>query len=108
MEKDNNYDFLSMGTRYAKEATFLIAKTAKEIQYKYGYDARMEFEAGVACVIPQYKNIQLEFNDVVHGTKDFGIPNTRNNSYFGTFGTGPQYYNNRYNEPNNNDSKRRK
>ena len=101
MDKQNNYDFLSMGTRYAKETIFLISKKAQEIEDNFGYDARMEFEVGVACVIPQYKTSKSdEFNGVVHGTKDFGIPNTRNNSYFGIKGTGVQYQNGTYNKPN--------
>ena len=105
MEK---YDFYEMGIRYAKEEKEKIEKVMEELEKEYGEDAKTDFEAGVITVYDQYRAATKKpevREGVVQGTKDFGIPNTRNNSYTtGAAGSGIQYKtvngNRVYNEPN--------
>ncbi len=107
MEKKQEYDFLSMGLRAAKDDMTNHYQTAEKIEEQFGINARMEYEAGIAMAIPQYetyRTLQARKKEVLHGSKEFGVENTRNNSYFGTTGTGVQYTTNSeglpvYNEP---------
>ena len=108
MENEQEYDFLSMGLRAAKDEMSNHYQTADKIEQQFGINARMEYEAGIAMAIPQYgtyQNLQLRKKENLNGTKDFGIVNTRNNSYFGTSGTGVQYKSHGYNEPKSHQGK---
>lgn len=79
MDRESKYDFLSMGARYAKEAGYLIKKTAEEIEKKYGKEAKFEFETGVAYVMPQYiVTNTYEYNNNVRGTKCFANTDAEN------------------------------
>ena len=72
------------------------------IKSKYGEKAKDDFELGVISLIPQYSNIsqfiagEEEINSqIVDGsisaTTNYGVKNTRNNSYLGGVGTGNQF-----------------
>ena len=89
------YDFFCMGQRCAKDYLTDLRKMTKEIGEKYGVDARIQFEAGIAMVIPVFseQNV-ITKSDIDYTTTDFGVDNTRNNSYFGQIGTGKQYLSN--------------
>ena len=60
MEEQNNYDFLSMGKRYAISQVGNLIKKAQEIEQEYGIDARLEFESGIALAIPVYSEFAQE------------------------------------------------
>lgn len=88
------YDFYGMGMRYANEGLMNLRKVAEEIGQRYGADAQLEFETGIAMTIPAYTHVvhtEATPKEMEAGTVDIGVPNTRNNSYFGTSGTGIQY-----------------
>lgn len=102
MEK--SYDFYGMGMRYAKESLVNLKNMAQNIGKQYGRDAKMEFESGIAMTIPSYSNFMANpilKNEIENNaTTDLGLKNTRNNSYFGTQGTGVQFLReNKYNDP---------
>lgn len=93
MEINEEYDFYMIGRRRALEFAVNLKKQAIEIEKKYGEQAKFEFETGVASVISTYEKITEDFKEVdlkslEHATTDFGVDNMRNNSYFGTPGTG--------------------
>jgi len=101
------YDFYTMGMRYGKEKLVDLKQTAESIGKKYGEDAKMEFELGIAVSIPvyaNYKSSELTIDDIEHSNSKFGMPNERNNSYFGGIGTSHQFIEKNdggmiYNEP---------
>lgn len=60
---DREYDFFGMGVRHATEGLLHLKKVAKEIGEKYGMDAKLEFESGIATTIPTYAQVmQNEIN----------------------------------------------
>lgn len=91
----NEYDFFDMGVRRANEGLINLKMMAKEIGEKYGLDAKLQFEAGIAMTIPAYSKISqvdVSQKEIVNGaTTNMGVPNLRNNSYFGGHGTSHQY-----------------
>lgn len=105
----NKMDFYQLGRRYANEAFDEMTKKAEEIGELFGKDAQMEFEAGVVSTINEYefvKDDNIDDIDInyISGKTDIGIPNVRNNSYFGGVGTSKQfitdpYGNKKFNEP---------
>lgn len=101
---EQNYDFMSMGSRYAKEGIVHLSKMAEDIGKNYGVDAKMEFEAGICLTIPTYSSIvELSKNEIEkQATTHFGEENMRNNSYFGGNGVSHQYNGTTsiYNDPN--------
>lgn len=42
------YDFYEMGKRYTFDILSDLAKKSKEIEEKYGMDAKLQFESGIA------------------------------------------------------------
>ena len=91
---EEKYDFFLIGQKHANDELLNIRKTAAEYGQKYGKQAKVDFELGIASVIPSYSNDldnAVENIDNLSGTNDYGIPNTRNNSYFGGTGTGRQH-----------------
>ncbi len=100
----DQYDFFSMGLRAVRDGLEYSYQKAEEIEKKFGVDARLEFEVAIAMATPAYSNYRSMVKEkelreelekqVEHGataTRDYGVANTRNNSYFGTKGTGIQY-----------------
>ncbi len=103
---NENYDFFDIGQRYAEEGMQALQKKAKEFEKTVGKEARRAVEMGVISMIPQYarlyngeKNLEGDVQHI-HGTKDFGKENARNNSYFKGNGVGTQYTSaGKYNDP---------
>lgn len=52
--ENEKYDFYTYGMRAAKDIYTNIKQTAAEIGEKYGEQAKLEFESGIAAVIPTY------------------------------------------------------
>ena len=80
-----NYDFYKVGIRYAIEGKQKLEKAAQIIEEKYGKDARIDFEAGIISSIDVYSKetfMTFEEHESLKGTANYGIPETRNNSYF--------------------------
>ena len=100
---ENNYDFYSMGIRYAKDYLIDLREKAELIGKQYGMDAKMEFEAGICVTVPAYSNISettISQRDAENATTKFDENNMSNNSYFGGVGISSQKKNGIYNEPN--------
>ena len=88
------YDFYAMGIRHAREKLNDLNKMAEAIGNTYGEDARMEFEMGIAVSIPVYSSRvskDLTVEDIEKSSNVYGVPNERNNSYFGGIGTRHQF-----------------
>ncbi len=78
---NEEYDFYLMGCRNACEYVENIDKKAKEIEEKYGLDARIQYEAGIIATIPTYSKCKTKINiEKIHGTLNFA--NNENTSYF--------------------------
>lgn len=74
---NTEYDFFNMGVRHATEGLLHLKKVAKEIGEKYGEDAKLEFESGIAITIPTYaQSMQNEMN------KDFKVDDKINNENY--------------------------
>ncbi len=89
-----SYDFYTMGVRHGTESTQKLMELAKKIEEKYGKDARMEFEVGTSIALEKFierKKEILSEKNVSKATTNYGVYNSRNNSYFGGKGTGKQY-----------------
>ena len=95
--ENNEVDFYLVGQRHAKDGLAALKKMAKEYEERYGAQAREDFETGIASVIPQYANFFIASSELEQmvtpegATTNYGVDNTRNNSYFGGTGTGVQY-----------------
>ena len=90
----NEYDFYTMGIRYANDQLVNLNKIAEKLGQQYGVDAQLEFESGIASVFPQYKNVNvanLDHVDLDNATVNFGVEGKRNNSYFDRKGTSNQF-----------------
>ncbi len=103
MKITEKYDFFYVGQRHAKDGLDELINMAQSYEKKYGKKARSDFELGVASVYPQYADCFPIFKGqdeirVEGGTKNFGVDNTRNNSYFGGYGTGKQFISGVYND----------
>jgi len=88
------YDFYTMGIRHGREKLNDLNKMAEAIEKAYGENARMEFEMGIAVSIPVYSNSVLKnltIEDIEKSSSVYGMPNERNNSYFGGIGTSHQF-----------------
>ena len=111
------YDFFAIGKKHFIDDTETIRKMAMEYQLKFGRKAREEFESGVYSQMSQYANApELRTGSAEEalgqgGSNNYGVPNTRNNSYFGGRGTGVQYQTRNgieyFNEPNVRESKKK-
>lgn len=91
---DDSYDFVDMGMRYADEKNKELKRRAKDIEEEFGITARKEFERGVS----QAKGIYFEddateisVESLFDATDDIGMPDLRNNSYFGKSGSSLKY-----------------
>ena len=51
---EEKYDFFTMGINAVKDEIEVLRRKADEIEEIYGEDARLEFEAGFASIIPSY------------------------------------------------------
>ena len=105
----NKMNFYQLGKRYASEEFDEMAKKIQEVGELFGKDAQMEFEAGIISTIDDYEFVKdddiddIDIHDL-SGRTDIGMPNERNNSYFGGVGTSRQfitdaYGNKKFNEP---------
>lgn len=108
---NEQYDFYGMGLRDAPNGLIELKKKAITIEQNYGIDARIQFESGIAMKIPVYAEMIYNENDlkkdIINGTTDYGKENTRNNSYFGSYGVGVQFKpQGGYNDPTKGKSKR--
>lgn len=99
---NEEYDFYVIGQKHARDGIEALRKMAETYKSKYGEKAKEDFELGVISLIPQYSNIsqfiagEEEINSqIVDGsigaTTNYGVKNTRNNSYLGGVGTGNQF-----------------
>ena len=89
-------DFYLLGKQIATEALESVKEKGLEVKELYGDDAKLEFEIGVASAIGEYEFVEDFYSedinlDNISATTDYGIPNERNNSYFGGTGVGKQY-----------------
>lgn len=105
MNGKEKIDFFEYGKKFAMETIDIIKKKANEIEEKYGEQAKLEFESGYAAYFPVFgEELEIDNFDINNlGGKregDYGIPNTRNNSYFGRKGISFQCGKNGYREPN--------
>ena len=98
-KEKQEYDFIETGRRFAQKKVEEYLKMAALINEEYGPEALRDFEMG--SLIPFQENIYSENDPIIsiHGTKDYGIPNLRNNSYFGRKGVSFQYIDGEYNDP---------
>ena len=104
MPNNEEYDFVEIGQRHAKDGLEELRKLADTYGRNYGLKARRDFETGVASVIPQFSRFFVntsEIEDVrIEGaTHNYGMDNMRNNSYFGGDGYSQQFVDGEYNEP---------
>lgn len=91
MEK---FDFYNLGKKDVNDIYIAVESRMKEIEEKYGKDAAVQYSLGVAAEMGRFSKMKIEetkMNYDVHATTDFGVENTRNNSYFGGVGTDVQY-----------------
>lgn len=91
MEKISFYD---LGRKDVNDMYVAVSKRREEIEKKYGKSAAEQYLIGVSSEIEQF--LRMDTDDVSieqaeYATTNFGAENTRNNSYFGGQGTGPQY-----------------
>jgi len=95
MNNEEQYDFFAIGQRHARDSFVELRKIAESYEKNYGPQARADFELGIASVFPQYSNFSIGSDDenikTDGATTNFGIPNSRNNSYFGGAGTSRQF-----------------
>ena len=100
--ENNQYDFYDIGSKYAMRIKEEIKLKAKEIEEQFGKVARENFELGVASNISQYEristsdvfdetSIQPSKDGFVHASKDPGLSQYVNNSYFGKTGVKRKY-----------------
>lgn len=73
---NEQYDFYSYGMRVAKDLYSNVKNIANDIEKKYGKQARLEFESGIAVSIPTYSTYfnnqsKIEKNGSVHTSTDF-------------------------------------
>ena len=87
MTNKEEYDFVEMGIRCAKERMENLIAMADKVETEYGIDARLEFESGIALVVPVYPqniftNFEIEKRELERGgTKDYGVSYLLNESY---------------------------
>ena len=98
-EEKQEYDFIETGRRFAQKKVDEYQQMAAFIEKEYGPEALRDFEMG--SLLPFQDNIFQEQNPhfSIHGTMNFGVPNLRNNSYFGRTGISFQYIDGVYNDP---------
>ena len=94
MEEEKNF-FLS-GQNLAKEKMTDLYVALESVKNIFGEKAAEEFEIGFLSTISEYQftnKDDLEDVDItkLSGTTKFGMPNLRNNSYFGGVGISKQY-----------------
>lgn len=109
----NKMNFYQLGKRYANEEFNEMTKKIQEVGELFGKDAQMEFEAGILSTINDYEFVNDDNIDDIDinglsGRTDIGIPNERNNSYFGGVGTSKQFITDPYGNKKFNEPKRRK
>lgn len=91
---DYGFDFVEMGMRYADEKFREITRRAKDIEEEYGETARVEFEKGVSQARGIYfedDTSEISVESLFEATDNIGVPNLRNNSYFGRPGVSSKY-----------------
>lgn len=86
MEKKEEYDFFQMGKRCAKERMDNLFRMAEKIEQEYGIDARLEFESGMAIIVPvyannSYLNQDIKLSTIESASRVFGLDNRINSSY---------------------------
>ena len=96
MNNGEQYDFFLVGQRHAKDGIEALRKMAASYEKNFGPQAREDFELGIASVIPQYSNFFAKTSETEEvrtdgATANYGVENTRNNSYFGGTGVGKQF-----------------
>lgn len=90
--ESKKFDFYEYGRKMAGEFFDVQVATAKEIGKKYGKEARLCFEAGIAETIGIMSNdlmnadTNLAFDENVEPKTIITADNLRNNSYFGEAG----------------------
>ena len=98
------YDFYDLGQRYATETLDVIKRKADEYGKNFGAAAKRSFELGIISLIPQYAKVYPLYDEedlkATGGSINFGVPELRNNSYFGGTGVGVQHDSSgHYNDP---------
>ena len=94
MTNQKEYDFIEMGKRCAIERMENLVAMADKIESEYGQDARLEFESGIALVVPVYSHTMFANKKIARGeieqgaSKIFGVSNLINNSYLSEDGYG--------------------
>lgn len=87
-------DFYNLGKKDVNDIYIVVERRRKEIEEKYGKDAATQYSLGVAAEIGRFSKMDIKEVNIdhdVHATTDYGVQNTRNNSYFGGVGTDTQY-----------------
>ena len=87
-------DFYDLGRKDVNDIYIVVERRRKEIEEKYGKDAAEQYLLGVASEIGRFSTMDIDgvnISDIEKGTKNFGIENKRNNSYFGGKGISTQY-----------------
>ena len=116
MNNEEQYDFFLVGQRHARDGVEALRKMAASYEKTFGAQAREDFELGIASVIPQYSNFFAKISEEEEirtdgATTNYGVENTRNNSYFGGTGVGKQFVEVRpnvreYNDPQKSSSRK--
>lgn len=116
MNNRKQYDFFLVGQRHARDGIEALRKMAASYEKNFGAQAREDFELGIASVIPQYSNFFAKASEKEEirtdgATTNYGVENTRNNSYFGGTGVGKQFVEVRpnvreYNDPEKKSSRK--
>ena len=112
MENNKEFDFFAMGERAARDVYADSRRIAKELEEKYGEQARLEYECGLSLTMTKEATIFMEENikAIVQSATEKPISSVylreedrRNNSYFDQQGTSNQYIDTpsgrKYNEP---------
>lgn len=69
--KNQEINFLAYGHAFVGSTMRSIIEKAEEIEEKYGVDARLQFESGIAIAVPQYANMLyfegkgIKTNDII-------------------------------------------
>ena len=103
MEKQEEYDFFTIGQSHAADGFMELKKIANMYAKDFGEEAKYAFELGVASIFPTYGKYTVTTTvtskEAEAATSVYGKDNQRNNSYFGYPGTSEQYRDGVYNEP---------
>ena len=91
-----------MGIRDATSNFRNLKEQAEKIEAQFGKDARMEYEVGIAMLVPQYESFITPYKvtqkSAEVATTDYGKDGKINSSYLGGTGIQNEYSNSQANK----------